>query len=151
MRRSCWRRGSPRLRDRLIRHLIRDEGLRLKPYVDTVGRTTIGIGRNLTDVGISEGEAYAFLENDLDKVEEALDRSLPWWRGLDAVRQEVLQNMAFNLGINGLLGFKNTLAAVKAGLWANAARGMRASRWAKQVGARAERLAAAMETGEFQE
>ena len=137
------------MRDRLIRHLIRDEGLRLKPYVDTVGKVTIGIGRNLTDNGISEGEAYAFLENDLDKVEEALDRSLPWWRGLDAVRQEVLQNMAFNLGIGGLLGFKNTLAAVRAGLWTNAARGMRASKWARQVGARAGRLASAMETGVF--
>lgn len=136
-------------RDRLIRHLERDEGIRLKPYTDTVGKLTIGIGRNLTDVGISQGEARALLENDLDRVETDLDRSLPWWRGLDAVRQEVLANMTFNLGINGLLGFKNTLAAVKAGLWANAARGMRASKWARQVGARAERLASAMETGKF--
>lgn len=137
------------MRDRLIRHLIRDEGLRLKPYKDTVGKTTIGIGRNLDDVGISEGEARALLENDIDRAEDDLDRSLPWWRGLDGVRQEVLVNMAFNLGIGGLLGFKNTLASVKAGLWVNAARGMRASRWARQVGKRAERLASAMESGEF--
>ena len=136
-------------RDRLLRHLERDEGLRLKPYTDTVGKLTIGIGRNLTDVGISEGEARALLENDIDRAEANLDRALPWWRGLDAVRQEIMVNLTFNLGIGGLLTFKNTLAAIKAGLWANAARGLRASKWARQVGARAERLASAMETGKF--
>jgi len=137
------------MRDRLIRHLVRDEGLRLKPYRDTVGKLTIGVGRNLDDVGISEGEAIAMLENDIDRAEGGLDRNLPWWRGLDAVRQEVLVNMTFNLGINGLLGFKNTLASIKAGLWKNAARGMLASKWCRQVGARAERLARAMEEGTF--
>ncbi len=139
------------MRDRLIRHLIRDEGLRLKPYKDTVGKLSIGIGRNLDDVGISEGEAIAMLENDIDRAEEGLDRNLPWWRGLDGVRQEVLVNLTFNLGITGLLGFKNTLAAMRDGLWSSAASRMLASKWARQVGKRAERLAKAMETGSFDE
>lgn len=142
------------MRDRLIRALIRDEGMKLHAYQDTLGYWTIGVGRLIDrrrGGGITEGEAIALLENDIDRTEEALDRSLPWWRRLDAVRQEVMVNMAFNLGINGLLGFKNTLASIKAGLWVNAARGMRASRWARQTGQRAERLAVAMEKGQFDE
>jgi len=141
------------MRDRLIRHLIRDEGLRLKPYKDTVGKTSIGVGRNLDDTGISEGEAMALLENDLDRAEALLDRKAPWWRGLDSVRQEIMVNLVFNMGwgdgTRGLSSFKNTLASIKAGLWVNAARGLRASKWARQVGARAERLSSAMETGVF--
>jgi lysozyme len=66
---------------------------------------------------------------------------------LDPVRARVLQNMAFNLGIDGLLGFKNTLSAVKAKNWAAASQGMLSSRWAEQVGARAQRLAKMMRTG----
>lgn len=140
-------------RARLLAQLLVDEGLRLKPYRDTVGKLSIGIGRNLDDTGISEGEAHALCENDLDRAEALLDRQIPWWRGLDAVRQEVLLNMAFNMGWGngrkGLSSFRNTLASIKAGLWINAARGMRASRWAKQVGDRASRLASAMEHGTF--
>lgn len=131
----------------LLAELKRDEGVRLKPYTDTVGKLTIGVGRNLTDVGISDDECTALLQNDIDKVLSQLDRSLPWWRKLDPVRQRVLVNMAFNMGMTGLLTFKNTLAAVQSGSYAAAAAGMLASKWATQVGARAERLADMMRTG----
>lgn len=131
----------------LLAELKRDEGVRLKPYTDTVGKLTIGVGRNLTDVGISDDECTALLQNDIDKVLAQLDRSLPWWRKLDPVRQRVLVNMAFNMGMTGLLTFKNTLAAVQSGSYAAAAAGMLASKWATQVGARAERLADMMRTG----
>jgi lysozyme len=131
----------------LIGELKRDEGVRLKPYTDTVGKLTIGVGRNLADVGISDDECTALLQNDVARTVAALDKSLPWWRKLDPVRQRVLVNMAFNLGMTGLLTFKNTLAAVQGGSYAAAAAGMLASKWATQVGDRAERLAEMMRTG----
>lgn len=147
--------------------LMRDEGLRLRVYRCTAGKLTVGVGRNLDDVGISAAEtarlgctkataiakgvtraqALGLLDADIERAERDLDRELPWWRGLDEVRRRVLVNMTFNLGIRGLLGFRNTLAKVKAGSYAAAADGMMASKWAGQVGARAERLTAMMRTG----
>ncbi|RQR81458.1 MULTISPECIES: glycoside hydrolase family protein [unclassified Burkholderia] len=133
-------------RAQLLTEVSRDEGRRLKPYVDTVGKTSIGVGRNLTDVGISDAECDAMLSNDIDRAVAWLDRNLSWWRQLDAVRQRVIVNMAFNMG-GGLLTFVNTLAAMRRGDYAAAADGMLASKWANQVGARAQRLAAMMRTG----
>jgi lysozyme len=130
----------------LMAELTRDEGRRLKPYVDTVGKTTIGVGRNLTDVGISDAECDTMLSNDIDRTVAWLDRNLPWWRQLDPVRQRVVINMAFNMQ-GGLLTFVNTLAAMKRGDYAAAADGMLASKWAGQVGARAMRLATMMRSG----
>ncbi|CBW74474.1 Lysozyme (EC 3.2.1.17) [Mycetohabitans rhizoxinica HKI 454] len=130
----------------LLSVLSRDEGRRLKPYLDTAGKTTIGVGRNLTDVGISEGECSLLLENDVMRSIMWLDRHLPWWRSLDAVRQRVIINMAFNMG-RKLLTFANTLAAMQRGDYEAAANGMLASKWATQVGARAQRLASMMRTG----
>ncbi|MBN3500929.1 glycoside hydrolase family protein [Burkholderia cenocepacia] len=133
-------------RSALMAELTRDEGRRLKPYLDTVGKTTIGVGRNLTDVGISDAECDTLLSNDIDRTVAWLDRSLSWWRQLDPVRQRVVINMAFNMQ-GGLLTFTNTLAAMKRGDYAAAADGMLASKWAGQVGARATRLASMMRSG----
>lgn len=132
----------------IIDQLIRHEGLKLKPYLDTVGKTTIGVGRNLDDVGITEEEARYLLANDIARVRADLDRKLPWWRTLDPVRQRVLEDMCFNLGIVGLRGFKNTLAAVQDGRFRDAAKGMLASKWARQVGQRAVTLSDMMRKGE---
>ena len=132
----------------LKEELIRDEGLRLKPYRDTVGKLTIGVGRNLDDVGITKDEAMHLLECDIRRVKADLDLALSWWRGLDDVRQRALVNMAFNLGITRLMGFKNTLAAIRAGNYVDAAKGMLDSKWATQVGERATRLAAMMVEGD---
>jgi lysozyme len=134
-------------RDRLRAALVRDEGIRLKPYHDSLGVLTIGVGRNLEDVGISTREAYYLLDNDLAAAEKDCRNAFPWFAELDAVRQDVLINMAFNLGIVGLKGFTRTLAAVKRGDYAAAAKQMLASKWAKQVKRRASRLATEMETG----
>ncbi len=133
---------------KLTDELVRDEGLRLRLYKCTAGKNTIGVGRNLDDRGITKTEAMLMLAHDIDDCCDALDRTLPWWKNLDPVRQRVLVNMAFNLGINGLLNFRNTLAAIQAGDYARAAAGMRASLWARQVRDRAERLAVMMATGE---
>ena len=73
--------------------LIRDEGLRLKPYRDTVGKLTIGVGRNLEDVGISAEEADLLLHNDIQHAAKALDQQLLAWRQLNVARQQVLLNM----------------------------------------------------------
>lgn len=140
-------------RARLRDQLITDEGLRLKPYLDTVGKMTIGVGRNLDDVGISKMEALYLLENDISRTIRELAAVFEWFPLLDPVRQTVIVNMAFNMGIGtttrGLRSFRNTLANIAVGQYAEAAAGMRASKWAKQVGHRAERLATMMETGEW--
>lgn len=131
----------------LIIQLGVDEGRRLKPYLDTKGKMTIGTGRNLTDVGISSLECDMMLDNDVDSHIGDLNRYLPWWTQLNDVRQNVLVNMCFNLGIAKLLGFTNTLTLAHAGNYDSAADEMLASEWAKEVGGRATRLAQEMRTG----
>ena len=137
------------LRDPLLwPQLKAHEGLRLKPYRDSVGKLTIGVGRNLDDVGLREGEAMFLCFCDVAAVEQALDARLPWWRGLDAARRAVVVDMAFNMGVDGLLGFGDALAALRAGRFGDAAQSMLRSRWAGQVGRRATTLARMMRTGE---
>lgn len=136
--------------DILLAELRRDEGVIPHAYQDHLGFWTIGVGR-LVDKRkggrLSDDEIDYLLRNDVARFAAELDLKLSWWRTLDPVRQRVILNMAFNLGTAGLLGFKNTLAAVKAGQWDKAAAGMLASKWAKQVGKRAQRLAHMMRTG----
>src|SRR5690348_16461408 len=109
--------------------LFEDEGLRLKPYTDTVGKITIGVGRNLTDRGISRDEAMAMLEHDIDEAEAWLLRQCPWALPLDPPRYAVLVNMRFNLGPSRFLGFARMLTAVQVGDYARAADEMIESRW----------------------
>ncbi len=136
-------------RDRLKAVLVRHEGLKLRPYRDTVGKLTIGVGRNLDDRGITKDEALYMLENDIRTAEEELDQRIPWWRELDDVRQEVLLNMAFNLGVPKLMKFKRFLKALKEGNYGQASDEMLNSLWAQQVGRRAKELAFAMRNGEY--
>ena len=137
-----------KLMDRIKEQLVRHEGLRLKPYRCTAGKLTIGIGRNLDDCGISQSEAYVMLINDIMNCEKQLQSKIPdIYNGLDEVRKSVLLNMCFNLGISGLLGFKNTLEFIKVGDWERAANNMLVSRWAKQVGRRAIELSELMRKG----
>lgn len=134
----------------IVDQLKRDEGLRLKPYRDSVGKLTIGYGRNLDDEGISQQEAEMLLSDDVQAVGNQLHGLLPWTDGLDEARRGVLLNMAFNMGIYGLMQFKNTLGLIQQGDYLGAAVAMRQSKWAEQVGPRAERLAIQMETGQWQ-
>lgn len=134
----------------LREQLIRDEGVRLRPYRDDVGKLTIGIGRNLDDVGLSLTEAEYLLDNDIVRAAAAVLAHLPWTHSLDEVRRAALTNMAFNMGIGGLLGFKRALKALEEGRWEAAAQEMMDSKWARQVGIRAERLARQVLTGEMQ-
>lgn len=141
--------GQIEIDPQLIADLKRDEGLCLTAYKDTVGVWTIGYGRAHVQPGTvwTEAQAEAALREDVLEHNAELATALPWINGLDPVRRRVLQNMAFNLGVKGLLGFKNTLGMVKAGDYEGAARGMLASLWAKQVKGRAVRLAEQMRTG----
>ena len=125
----------------VARQLLIDEGLRLKPYRCTAGKLTIGVGRNLDDRGITEPEAMGLLDNDIRRVWSEVMSNLPWAIRAPEVVQDVLVNMGFNLGLGGLLGFKRTLAHLEAGEYGKAADAMLDSRWAGQVGERAQRLA----------
>lgn len=125
----------------------RHEGLRLKPYQCTADKTTIGYGRNLDDVGISEDEAHALLTNDINRVYLELERQ-DFWRDLDSVRQAVFVDMCFNLGWPRLSCFRKMLAAVRVADYETAAKEMLDSRWARQVGRRANTLSEMMRTGD---
>ncbi|MDP3115465.1 MAG: glycoside hydrolase family protein [Candidatus Cloacimonadaceae bacterium] len=128
--------------------LLRHEGLKLKPYRCTAGKLTIGVGRNLDANGISQKEAIYLLENDILHCETELLEHIPLvYLRLNDIRKSVLLNMCFNLGITGLMGFKNTLAFIGAGDFERAANNMLVSKWAKQVGRRAIELSELMRKG----
>ena len=137
----------------LIAELRRDEGVEYSPYFDTVGIETVGVGHNLKahpldyEYPLIDAQVDSILAKDLERVFAGLDKDLPWWRELTYARQRVMANMAFNLGIAGLIGFRNTLMYIQNGEYEKAADGMLASKWAKQVGKRASRLAATMVNG----
>jgi lysozyme len=133
----------------LMRQLTRDEGMRLKPYSDSVGKLTIGVGRNLTDCGISGEEAQFLLEADVRKAAADVEKYLPWALALDQARLGALINCAFNLGIGGLLKFRHALEALQAGNYGAAAEQLLDSEWASQVGPRAVRIAEQIKTGSW--
>jgi lysozyme len=150
--------------------LIAHEGLRLQVYEDSLGIATIGIGRNLEDrgitpeelewmdipnmaivhtMGITEADAMYLAQNDVQIVEKELLRSHPCVENLDAVRQLVLVDMAFNMGVPRLGKFKKMWAAIHENNFEEAAKEMLDSRWANQVKSRSTKLAHAMHTGEI--
>ena len=133
----------------LVSQLKRHEGLRLKAYKCTAGKVSIGFGRNLDDRGITQAEADLMLENDVLFLMSILPAKISFFNELDKARADVLVNMAFNLGVNGLLKFKKMLAAIDDGYFTRAAAEMLDSKWAFQVGDRALELAEQMKTGEY--
>lgn len=130
----------------ILEDLIRDEGMILKPYRDTVNKLTIGVGRNLDDVGISEEEARAMLNADVDRAESALRRSFTWFLTAPEPVQRGLVNMAFNMGITRLSQFGKMLSALANRDYDTAASEALKSKWATQVGARAVRIAELFES-----
>lgn len=128
--------------------LMRHEGYRKHPYSDTRARTSIGYGRNLTDKGISEGEARGLLQDDISEAWNEL-RKLPWYDGLSVARQVALIDLVVNLGFDGFEGFKRTIAAIEAGNWFAAGDELRNSDAFDQEPRRIEELAQVIERGEF--
>jgi lysozyme len=139
----------------LIAELRFDEGVRYVQYPDTKGIPTTGVGHNLQASPLPAGWTFPLtddqvnqlLSSDLQFVFNGLTNSIPWWLFLDDVRQRVLCNMAFNMGVHDLLGFSKMLNAVETGNFVAAAADMKASDWYGEVGDRAVRLCSAMSTG----
>ncbi len=129
--------------DILREQLPIDEGNRLKPYRDTVGKLTIGVGRNLDDVGLRQNEVDFLLDGDIAQAVKTAQSVVSNFDALTDARKAVVANMAFNLG-RGLSAFTQTIKAIEESRWNDAADEMLKSKWAEQVGARATRLAAAM-------
>jgi lysozyme len=138
--------------------LIKHEGVRLKVYDDAngksvvpgyqmIGHPTVGVGRALDVNGVTQDEAMILLAADIKRVVEEAERSFPWFKSLDTVRQDVILSMLFNVGLGGLLKFKNLIEALRTQNYQKAADEMLLSRWRQQVGKRADDLAQMMRTG----
>jgi lysozyme len=136
----------------LKQQLIRDEGVVRHAYTDSLGFTTIGCGR-LIDMrrggGLSPDEIDYLLNNDIKEKTAQVLAALPWASKLNEPRFAVLVNMAFQMGIGGLLRFHRTLGSIEDGQYFEAAVEMLESTWAQQTSTRAHRLATQMETGEW--
>lgn len=136
--------------------LRNEEGVRYKPYKDHLGYWTIGVGHLIDPIKgakwiegpLTDAQVNALLDEDIAKVE----RGLPdWMRELGPVRYAIMVDMAFQMGVNGLLGFKNTLRYVREGQYEQAANNMRQSLWYRQTTNRANRRIKEMLTGEYHE
>ena len=134
--------------DAFLNQIILHEGLELTPYKCTAGYLTIGVGRNLDDRGITEDEARFLCKNDIKIVERELGGKFPFITGLGDARIRVLLDMAFNVGLPRLRGFKRMWAALENHDYEEAAKEMLDSKWARQVKTRAYTLARMMESGE---
>lgn len=139
--------------EQLTAQLRRDEGTRATAYPDSIGWLTIGVGRLIDSrkpgAGLRPDEIDYLLKNDIADRVQALQKALPWFAKLNQARQGVLINMAFQMGTDGLLAFRQTLGLVRDGKYAEAAKQMLKSKWAEQTPARAKRLSEQMRTGEW--
>lgn len=137
----------------ITEQLMRDEGCVLHAYDDSLGYATLGVGRLIDQRkggGITAEEAAYLLANDIRRKTAEVIAALPWAEHMDPVRFAVLVSMAFQLGIAGLLGFKNTLTLIQGGNFDQAADNMVMSKWHSQTPARCERLAKQMKLGAWQ-
>lgn len=135
-------------KQRLFKQLRMHEGVEKFPYKCTAGYLTIGVGRNIEERGLLDDEIDFLLDNDIEVVLNEVSVTFDWFFDLSEVRQRVIADMIFNLGLPRFKQFKNMIAALEEGDWSEAANQMMDSKWAKQVGARAERLRDMMETDE---
>lgn len=133
----------------LLEEIERDEGYRQFPYMDTAAppRMTIGHGLNLTDVGLSKEESQTIVAMRLRKIDQHLIQALPWYVSMTERRRNALCGMAYNMGVQKLLTFKDMCAALNAGDFDKAAAEALDSVWATQVGERAKRIAQALKEG----
>jgi lysozyme len=136
----------------LIEQLKLHEGVESHAYKDHLGLTTIGVGRCIEEgsLGLSDDEIAYLLANDIARCEQEIAERYPWFDDLDDVRQDAIIDMAFNLGITRLSQFQNMLGALSEGRFDDAAAEALDSKWARQVGQRAQTVAAMIRTGERQ-
>jgi len=125
--------------DNIKEMLIKNEGLVLQVYKDSLGYDTIGVGRCLDKNGISEDEAMYLLENDIQRVVDNLDKMWEVWRSFPIPAQEVCVDMAFQMGIAGFMNFRQTRALMEMGCWLEASEEVLRSKYAVQTPNRAAR------------
>lgn len=135
------------MNDGLIKALKKHEGYRKFPYKCTAGKITIGIGRNLDDVGISEAEAEILLSSDICKATLNISKIFLGFDGFSVNRQIALIDMMFNLGKSKFLGFKKMIMAIKNNDWEEAASQAMYSKWHSQVGNRAIEIESLLKNG----
>ena len=136
--------------NRLQRLLVKHEGFRNKPYEDTSGFVSIGVGRNLDGLGLSDEEVMYLLDNDIKRCDQELLLSFRWYAGLCRCRQDAMLSLCFNLGITRLKKFKKALSAMADGDYENAADEFLDSKWATQVGSeRVDDLVSMIRTGVY--
>jgi lysozyme len=133
--------------ERLQKQLIKHEGMRLFPYVDTVGKVTIGVGHNLTDRGLNSTVVTQLLNDDIYVAVREISK-FSWYPLLNEVRQRALIDMMFNIGAVRFREFKHMIDALEKENFDEAAHQMLESKWAEQVGIRANTLANMVKTGE---
>lgn len=135
---------------KLKKQLELHEGRKQKPYKCTSGYLTVGVGRNIEQNGLRDSEINLMLENDINETYQELCDKWPKILLLDDVRQNVLVNMAFNLGVPRIMKFIKMFNALSLADYERAANEMLDSRWAVQVGKRALDLSEQMRTGQYQ-
>jgi lysozyme len=131
---------------KLRKSLIEHENFRNFPYIDTVGKITIGIGYNLTDRGLDDEWINTQYVKDVDYFYKQLYDNFPWFMQLNEDRQIVLVDMCF-MGWKKFLGFGKLIQALDKSDYQKAAYEMLDSEWASQVKGRATKLAQGMLTG----
>ena len=133
--------------ERLLHTLIRHEGIKYKPYRCTAGKLTIGVGRNIEDVGISESEAMHMLKNDVAVVAAQCMGSFEWYANLNEHRQEAIINLVFNMGLSKFKQFKKTISYIESGDFEKAGAELLDSNYARQVKGRAVEVANRLSEG----
>jgi lysozyme len=135
---------------RALKQIKQEERYKQFPYKDTKGIETIGYGLNLQARGLSEQESSFALYNDIFHHYDILDKQLNFFSNLDDTRKVALIDMAYNMGDQGLYGFKKMLHALSMGDFKGAAVEMRNSKWYIDVKSnRADRLIDMIETGNW--
>lgn len=129
--------NTERLRETITRH----EGSRLDMYQDSLGIWTIGVGHNIQEKGISPAVMELLLDEDIEEAISELKRSVSFFSKMPEQVQEALVNLSFNMGIPRLMQFKKTLAYLRDGDFEAAADELLDSRYAEQVGRRADEVA----------
>ena len=124
------------LREQLTRH----EGYATKPYEDSVGKLTIGIGHNLADVGLSDDAIQLIFHEDIERAVADCQKMFPNWHDIPDVKQVILCNMMFNMGYTVLSRFKQFRDAISKKEWIRASQEMEDSRWFRQVKGRGVEL-----------
>lgn len=124
----------------------RHEGVRYKPYTCTAGKLTIGVGRNLEDVGVSKDEVELMLANDIAACSTDLG-AFYWWAPLSPNRKAALLDLMFCVGPGGFRAFRKMIAAIESQDWEEAGRQILDSKFAKQTGQRARDLSDLLRDG----